>query len=85
MSNSNIIPSEVHQALNATKERCVEIKGKGLAGYALSYLNALDQAYVQYGIEGVKTQILYILNNLSWWRGPEAREAKKILKKFATS
>ena len=30
----------------------------------------------------LKTQLLYILSNLNGWRGEEARETKKTIKKF---
>ena len=44
--------------------------------YALNY----NEAYTAYGIDGLKTQILYVQCNLSHWRGDKARETKKLLK-----
>lgn len=35
--------------------------------------------------EEIRVQILYILNNLSGWRGPEAKETKEALKKIGKS
>lgn len=32
--------------------------------------------------EELRVQILYVLNNLSYWRGESARLAKKILKQY---
>ena len=37
------------------------------------------------GMEGLelKTQLLYVLTNLTYWRGEEAKETKAILKKYS--
>ncbi len=44
------------------------------------------QAYAKDGIEMegeyFKTQVLYVLCNLQYWRGDEARRCKKVLKEF---
>ena len=32
--------------------------------------------------EALRIQVIYVLNNLQYWRGKEARAAKKILKSF---
>lgn len=55
------------------------------------YLNAIPKALelaAQMGrpaADGLKSQLLYALCNMQGWRGPEAREAKKVIKKYANS
>mgnify|MGYP003661630662 CR=1 FL=1 len=44
--------------------------------YAVAYCDAAQQSYDDYGEEGLKTQILYILNNCGSWRGAKARSVK---------
>lgn len=53
-------------------------------GYAYPYLAAMREAHRQYGADGVRTQALYILNNLQTWRGPLARATKGFFKSFGT-
>ena len=49
---------------------------------------AYAQTYAQGGLnldvkgETLKVQVLYVLNNLQYWRGDEARRCKKVLKEF---
>ncbi len=50
--------------------------------YAKIYVRALSLAEAEYGEEGVKTQILYILNNVTA-RGETQQAAKKHLLKLA--
>ena len=45
--------------------------------------NTDGQAYQQYGVYGLQAQILYVQNNLRYWRGEEARTVKLELKKAA--
>jgi predicted AlkP superfamily pyrophosphatase or phosphodiesterase len=33
-------------------------------GYGMTYLNAMDQAFHEYGIEGIRIQLLYIASNI---------------------
>ena len=47
--------------------------------YAIAYCDAARNAYEEYGEQGLRTQILYILNNLSGWRGEKASLVKKEL------
>ena len=49
---------------------------------ARAYINAIQLAEKEGGEEGIKVQILYILNNLQYWRGQLARETKKTLKRY---
>ena len=59
--------------------------------YAQAYLNAIPESFevaVQMGrsaIDGLKSQLLYAVCNMQSWRGLEAREAKKVIKKYANS
>jgi len=50
--------------------------------YAQTYARAAMKASIEYGVEGLKTQVLYILGNVSNWRGETAREAKKVMKAY---
>ena len=52
-------------------------ESKGMMSYAQEYAKA------GIGMQGkmLKVQILYVLCNLNGWRGEEAREVKKALKK----
>jgi len=58
----------------------------GNAGAALAYLNNIGAARAeakQYGQSpnyGEYVQLLYVMNNLGQWRGPEAKEAKLAIK-----
>jgi hypothetical protein len=70
------LPSELLTALET-----IEIEVKNPA--ALAYLSSVPTALQEYGSQGLKVQLLYILNNLSSWRGPKARETKLILKKYS--
>lgn len=47
---------------------------------ALAYSNGIERSFEEYGIEGVKMNIMYLLTNLRGWNGQEAREAKAILR-----
>ena len=49
------------------------------------YADHVETSFDLYGLEGVKTQVLYMLCNLRNWQGEEARNAKKVLKKFSKS
>ena len=60
--------------------------------YAIAYLDAIPRAIEMGGedlldeaSDALKTQLLYALNNMRTWKGPIAREAKAVLKKYATS
>lgn len=52
------------------------------AAYAKAYANEAMNAYYQYGVDGLKTQVAYTLSNLSGWRGEEAKSVKAQLKKL---
>lgn len=40
--------------------------------HAISYLRAMPTAYVEHGIEGLRTQAAYVLCNLSHWRSSKS-------------
>ena len=46
--------------------------------------------YAKYGLylqdrEAARVQSLYILNNMIYWRGPEAKKVRSFLKEFSKS
>lgn len=51
-------------------------------GYAFSYAAGIERAFKEHGLEGVHYNMLYMMNNMRKWSGPEAANAKKILKKW---
>ena len=59
-------------------------RNRDIDDYARAYARpaVVYQAYRQYGIRGLKTQVIYVLNNLRSWRGPEAKRIKARLKRF---
>jgi len=50
--------------------------------YAIAYIDALEQSLAEYGQDGIKTQILYIVSNL-YPRGLKQLKAKKKLLELA--
>jgi hypothetical protein len=59
--------------LNATHER-------DHVGWV--YANAMEKAWDIHGMDGLKMQIAYMLLYLGKWHGPQARDCKKVLRKF---
>lgn len=49
---------------------------------ARAYARSMEQAFDEYGLEGLKTQIAYFLINARGWRDGEAVAYKKVLSKF---
>lgn len=82
--NVKSIPMDVQTALVKASEFCgrVQMTGGNL-DYAASYLNAIPSILENFGIDGLKTQILYILENLRSWRGDDAQKHKEILRRYA--
>jgi hypothetical protein len=66
---------QVADALNLAKKEAKDAA-------AQAYLKALPQAADEYGKEGVLVQLLYVMNNLSTWRGENAKAAKATIKAF---
>jgi hypothetical protein len=67
--------TELYNAVAVAKKECTD-------SYALAYLDAIDTSGTYYGHEGIRTQLLYILNNMHYWRGATARETKAVFKKY---
>ena len=63
--------------------RVVKRKATGSnARYAKTYAREAENAYYQYGMRGLTTQVAYVLSNLSGWRGEEAKSVKAELRKL---
>lgn len=60
----------------------IEDAGFDLNPFARAYVGALHEAERLYGEDGVRTQILYILNNVRA-KGLKQKEAKKLLLKLS--
>ena len=64
---------------------------KGYKGYALTYVNALPSAAIEGQqmegdpFKGIRMQIPYILGNIQYWKGEEAKASKEVLKKYHVS
>lgn len=56
------------------------MKRSGIDPYAKSYAHGMDRAFEEYGEEGVKLQVSYMLLNLKQWKGQEARDCKLVLR-----
>ena len=76
------------EALRTAREwAATNYQKSGYAAAALAYIDAMDLAKREAQAMGLKseygerTQLLYILANLTTWRGPLAREAKEAIKK----
>ena len=83
MVSVNTYQEALDKALTWSKTK----PGSVYKGAAQAYIEAMpiaeDEGAMMYNssARGRAVQILYILSNLQWWRGEEAREAKVILKK----
>lgn len=58
------------------------MKNSAVDPNAFAYAIGMYESYATYGAYGVHTNMLYMMNNMSKWKGDEARETKKILKKW---
>lgn len=62
---------------------CIQIMKDNVKNkYAQQYLDTIESAIDTDGTEGLKVQLLYILENSKGWRGEQAREVKKFIKKW---
>ena len=61
--------------------KCVELNCNNK--YAIAYCQAAQKSLDGYGEDGLKTQIIYVLNNLASWKGEKARAIKAELKSLA--
>ena len=70
-------------------EQAVKAEIRTILGDTNSYTSSLNWAvsYCRAALsmtgEELRVQCLYILNNLSTWRHPQAKDIRRILKKFA--
>ena len=77
----HIINPELSQALTTALRECKD-------PYAQTYLRSIPES-AEVGEQlcdsaehGIRTQLLYVLSNMSHWKGETARETKMILKKY---
>lgn len=54
-------------------------------GSARAYAAHFEQAFDEYGIDGLKMQVLYFVSNAREWQGDQAKIHKARLKKWANS
>lgn len=73
------VPSHIVAALKAAMQH------SDCDRFAHSYSDAMTRSYVEHGLRGVKVQAMYLMNNMGKWNGEEARESKKILKKWCAT
>lgn len=74
------VPEDVLSAIETAIEGAVRSKDPNATAYA----RHMETAFDRYGIEGVKTQVMYLLLNLGKFQGEEARACKKLLKKWSS-
>jgi hypothetical protein len=77
------VPKEVIDALR------IAMLNASVNTYALTYAHAMTKSFQSrgedgelFGIRGVQSQVMYMLNNMQAWKGEEARECKKILNRW---
>jgi len=88
---------KIIEALEAVVRECPDQYAKTYANAALSLGGSTDAIVVSKGNliqikhkvtgnimdgEELKVQILYVLSNTSYWRGPRAKEVKAVLKAY---
>jgi len=52
---------------------------KGTLNYAINYCRAA--LHMDEDSDAFRVQVLYILNNIPYWRHPKAKEVREVLKK----
>ena len=70
------VPKDVIDAI------AIAMLNSGVDVSAQAYAHGMATALAEYGIEGVKHQVMYLLINLGRWRGEQARSCKKLLSKW---
>ena len=70
------VPQNVVEALRVAMDSIT-------SGAAFAYARAMEQAFAEYGLRGVKHQVMYMLLNAGSWKGESARLCKKVLKKWS--
>lgn len=66
---------DLDQAINIAKKECND-------PYAQTYLRAIPKAIELDGKNALRVQLLYVMNNMRYWRGETAREVKKTIKAY---
>jgi len=67
----------------AFREACQRVLLHAKDPYAKSFAKAgIDLVHLNAGREAISCQALYILSNLAFWHGPEARMVKATLREF---
>ena len=86
------IPNNVKVALDSIVDWATTGDNtKGFKGYALTYVGALPQAAMEGQqmegdpFKGIRMQIRYILSNIQYWKGEEAKASKEVLKLYHDS
>lgn len=64
----------IDEAIKTAKAQCKDRA-------AQAYLNNMPEA-IEYGPEGFRTQLLYALTNMRYWRGETARQVKATIKTY---
>lgn len=68
-----MVPKEIVEDI-----RTIMINTKrGSSSYA--HARGMDAAWEEYGIEGVRANLMYMLADMKYWKGEEARKVKKVL------
>lgn len=76
--NSKTPPEVITAILKAVAQGLSQRDPSGIA-----YARHMERAYDEYGIDGVKAQVQYLLLYLEQWQGEDAKVSKKILRKWA--
>ena len=50
--------------------------------HAKNYLSNISESIDYAGSDGLRVQLMYVLNNCTKWKGEEAREVKKFVRKW---
>ena len=86
------IPNNVKVALDSIVDWATTGDNtKGFKEYALTYVNALPSAAIEGQqmegdpFKGIRMQIPYILGNIQYRKGEEARASKEVLKEYYDS
>lgn len=79
--SANAVSAEVQDSLNMAIVAAAGSQDESFRAYG----RGMERAASEYGIEGVKMQVMYLLSNGRTWLGAGAPEAKKVLKKWSNS
>lgn len=75
----------MNKELKQVLEQIIALPDTGFNAYAVTYAKAaLCNPFTGCAMTGeeLRVQLLYVSSNLQYWRGPEARASKLILKKY---